>query len=255
MALIKDNKYINNIIKITQNYYSNIFNEKVGKVNIFCTDNMVKDVSLFTNNISGLIESNGLFIEPNIINNIPTILINYKQFLYEFPDSAIATILHELTHVSDYQKFIKEYCNNNWINIRDNSIFPAFYFWSEYHARITEILHMRIAISNIDKNYIYDENQVKIEMLEYQLPMYNKEIENLIENNNANIKDIFKYCARFYCCEVFNDDIFLIDYIPINSYKSPVNIIKLYDFLKPLQTYEKATNYFSSLNEILLNGF
>ncbi len=245
---------IDNIIEITTKFYTYTFKEPVENVNILCTNNLINDIDLFIeSNNPKPTDTNGLFIEPNSISSMSTILINYQQFLRRYPDSAIATILHELTHFSDYQKFVKEYCNNDWLIVRRHMLFPAFYYWSEYHARITEIIYMRILLSIIDNTYEYDEENISIEMLEYQIPRYNQEIEALNKNDNITLGDIVIYCARFYVCKLYIHDIFLDKYIPPELLKYSFNTIDLYHFLELLQSYDVATNYFIELKKIILD--
>lgn len=127
-------------------------------------------------------------------------------------------------------------------------------FWSEYHAKVIEIIHCKILLSILrHKGYVYNLEFIRKEMLNYQLPRYNYEIATLIDNNKATLDSIFQYCGRLYVCKMYNNDLSLINIIPQQVFNVFPDIIKLYNWLDPLQTYYDISSKLDELTSLLSN--
>lgn len=254
MPLILNDQHINNTIKTVIQYFEIMFNEKINDINIYPSDDVDEDTSLFIVVKEKLkMNPNGRFIEPNEISPNSTILIKYDLF-YKDGYPAISTLIHELTHTSDYKKFCNEYCNGNWSSIREQPIFNVMYYWSEYHARITQIIHMRVLLSIIlSDESIAEKQSVKEEFLKYQFPRYKQELISALNSNNDvfDLVEIFKYCARFYICQYYNNELKIEEHIPECVFKYFPDIIKLYYDLLPMQSYEDASKNFKYLSLML----
>lgn len=255
MSIIENNSNANQIIQFSKNYYESITNESFHNIQIFISDNFDEDVKLFidTTGKPSANNANGLYIEANSLSSIPTILIKadlFNQDSYPY----LGTILHELTHASDFEHFVSEYCNGNWLSLKENANFSIMRLWSEYHARIFEILHMRVLASILYPNdYNYDINTIKEEMKNYQLAYYNTEFNNKLAEQNITLVEIVTYCARFYVCQLYNPELSLSDNLPPSIYDYFPCIIYFYDALKSLQTYRDSSPYFSVLGSLLNN--
>ena len=256
MALIKDNKNINDIISTSKKYYKDIFKGNVDNIQIYASDNIPVDIKLFSDNIVSPNDLNKLYggyIEPNIKSSIPVILIKYNAFRENGAPFA-GTILHELTHASDFEQFNLEYCSGNWLYLRKHKYYSAMCRWSEYHAKIVEIVHMRMLTSILypDK-YVYDLKFIRDEMINYQLHRYNNEIAKLIDDNDATLDTIFQYCGRLYVCKTYENQLNIKDIIPKQVYEVFPDIIFLYNWLEPLQTYTDISPHLDELTSLLCN--
>jgi len=258
MALIKTETYINQVIQASKVYFQNILSEEINDIDIYVSNNINEDVGLFSDEYEeddlSASNPNGTYIKPNKLSQNSVILISYELF-YKSGYPFIATILHELTHAVDYNKFNKEYCNGNWDELRKHPVYKIMYCWSEYHARIIEITNMRILISLLfPDQYTYDIEEIKKEMIKLQLPRYNQELIDVMNKGKLSLSEIFKYCARIYSCKLFNKELSINDNIPKSLYDYFPSIKSLYNDLEPLQTYETASAEFNHM-KFMLNNF
>lgn len=256
IRMIKNDQEINKIINISKWYYSKTFRKNVDSIQIYASDNIPKDIKIFSDDIIAPNDLNKLYggyIEPNIKSSIPIILIKYNAFNEDGSPFA-GTILHELTHASDFEQFNLEYCNGNWLYLRKHRYYSAMCQWSEYHAKIIEIAHVRILISILypDK-YTYNLEFIKNEMINYQLHRYNQEVTKLIDDNDATLDTIFQYCGRLYMCKTYKHQLNIKDVIPKQVYEVFPDIISLYNWLEPLQTYSDISSHLDELTSLLCN--
>lgn len=206
MSIIKNDDYINKVVTLTKEYYEFTFNENFNDIEMDVSDNINEDTKLFIDTINLVLPENtsGRYIKPNDLLSVPLILVKYDLF-NQNGCSYIGTILHELTHASDYGKFNNEYCNGDWSILEENINYSVLYLWSEYHAKVVEIIHMRKLISILfPDQYIYNEEEIKNEMTNYHLPRYNNELVETLNNGQITFSEIFKYCGRLYTCELYN---------------------------------------------------
>lgn len=256
MSLIVNDKNINQIITISRKFYDDTFNENSSNIKIYASDNIPKDAKIFSEHVivpDNLEKLYGVYIEPNIKSSVTTILIKYNAF-NETGAPFAGTLMHELTHASDFEKFNLEYCNGNWINIRKHKYYSAMCFWSEYHAKVIEIIHSKILLSILRyEGYIYNPDFIKREMLNYQLPRYNYEIVDLIDNNEATLDSIFQYCGRLYVCKMYDSNLNLTNIIPQQVFNAFPDIIELYNWLNPIQTYYDVSSKLDELTSSLSN--
>lgn len=252
MSLIKDNEVINKIIYSVKTYYEYTFCEKLDDINIYATDSINSDTKLFADiDINTLsLKCNGRYIQPNEISHNATILINMEAFKeqgYPF----VATILHELTHACDYKKFVKDYCNNNWAKLINHPNNKIFLCWTEFHARTLSIIHMHFLLSIMYPNeFIYDKNEIMYEMLHMQLPRYNQELLDNINDDNI-IYELIKYCARFYVCKLYHPHLLLKECMPKQIYSKFPLIDVLYINLEHAVSYEEFVKLQDVLSVVL----
>ena len=72
---------------------------------------------------------------------------------------------------------------------------------------------------NLDKEPIEEvpeKQNIKEEFLNYQLPHYKQELISALNSNNDvfDLVEIFKYCARFYICQYYNNELKIEEHIP-----------------------------------------
>ncbi|GEM_PF-6897729 len=254
MALIIDDNKVNTTINNVKMYYEIIFNENLKDVDVFAST----DIDLDTRNFVNFEENtkpNGRYIEPNSITQKSIILTRYEAY-YKNGCTAVSTLIHELTHYSDYKKYTNQYCDGDYSKTRKQSNFSGFYMWSEYHAYINQIIHLRRYLSvALNDNDFMNENIIKEEMTEYQLPYYKQNlVESLEIGESFNITSIIKYCARFYVCNYYNKELKIEENVPEVVYEIFPDIVKLYYDLYPLQSYEAASKKFLILS-LLLRDF
>ena len=105
----------------------------------------------------------------------------------------ICTIFHELIHAKDYCIYYKKYCNGLYDSSKDRNSQYGFQYWSEFNAKkisyyeYCKIIHGEKINSKEELNNI----------LKYELPIKNKEIENNLKNEDADVEDII-YNLMFY---------------------------------------------------------
>lgn len=255
MALITNNNLANEIIKNSKKYYEVTSKENFDNIQIFISANFDEDSKLFIDTADRPSANNlsGMYIEANPVSTIPTILINAN--LFNQPGCPfLGTILHELTHASDFAQFVTEYCNGDWFCLKKNPNYEALHLWSEYHARVFQIIHMRILATILfPDNYNYDTKTIGENLKNNHLSDYNKDLNDAIAEDNITLVEIVKYCARFYVCQLYNPELSLYDNLPQAIYNYFPDIIRFYDDLKPLQTYKDASSKFSMLTSLLKN--
>ena len=99
--------------------------------------------------------------------------------------------------------------------------------------------------------YTYDLNLVKQEMQEYQLSRYNKEIIEIINNEDTDLYSFFQYCGRLYACKIYNNNLNIKNIIPQEVYQTFPDIILLYNWLEPLQTYFDISSRLEELTSLI----
>lgn len=252
MSLIENNEVVNKIIFLIKLYYKCTFHENLDDIDIYVTDNINNDTILFADINAELLslKCNGRFIQPNEVSPRATVLIDIDTFKVQgYP--FVATILHELTHACDYKKFVKDYCNNNWIEIINHPCQETFSWWTEFHARTLSILHMYYLLSIIYPNeFTYDEREIRYEMLHIQLPRYNQELLENIRDDNI-IYELIKYCARFYVCKLYNPHLLLDECIPKQIHSKFPLIDVLYINLEQAVSYEEFVRLQDVLSVVL----
>lgn len=248
MSIITNDNSANQIIQNVITYYEKTFDTSLNNTTIFLSDNFKEDTKIFVDqeDYDKLDDINGLWSEPNYLFNIPTILVNYQMF--ENSIAAVSTLLHELTHADDFNNFIIEYCNNDWSKLRDNEYFDIMHYWSEYHARVVQIIHMRKLSSLIFPDvYVYDEENIANEMKNFQLKRYIDLLRCKIIDNTFTITEVFTFCARFFVVQLFNPEISIEDNTPKELYQYFPDVEELYNDLKSLQTYSDASKQLETL--------
>lgn len=238
MSIITDDNNFNLITNVCKKYFNELKFGDVGNVNVLFSTDIYSDANKY------------LWMPP--LDNIPNgcmlrtskniILINYDIYKNDKTTLPI-TIFHELTHWVDYNKFIKEYCNNRWGDIINHQLYNNFYLWSEYHARLLSLYYGRCAMMFFDKSYLIEDIIGEFQSNE-RIEIYKNTIKN---KYNLSMYDIFTYCAQLYLCEFFNAKICIENYIPNNIHEYFPSFKSLYYKLKNIQTYEKASLNFESL--------
>lgn len=251
MALIKDNDIYNAIITICKNYYIGVFNVCLDNVNIYISDNIAEDIKIFGDvNISDG-KLNGCYLQPNKTTPTSTLLINSKIF-NQIGHPYVSTILHEITHALDFEKFCYNYCNNDWDKLTKHPLYETFRYWTEFHARITAIIHMSNLLAVVfPDEYNFTEKEKQEEMLHLQLPRYNQELLENIDKCSDIIYELIKYCSRFYAFNFHNPQFSLKDCIPTKIYNQFPIIEVLYLDLSKMLTYESAVEYLEILDVVL----
>lgn len=255
MSIISDDKFANGIVNNAINYYEYTFNTSLRyKMIILLTDDLKNDVMALNHSeiYKNVGDVNGLWIEPDPPHPLPMILIKYQIF-NKNPIQALGIAIHELTHAHDFNRFVLDYCNKSWKSIRQNYLFDTIRIWSEYHARVTQIIHMRkLAAISFRDSYTYDEKEIADEMKNCQLQRYiDFAVTDINDNNSDKLRVIIDICARFYAVELYNPDIQIFDYMPKEIYDCYPEIEELYNYLKPLQTYDDITNHLYTLKSML----
>ena len=253
MSLITNDENINNMIEYCKAYYQLVFHIETKEINIYFSNDIIADYNKFSLHKRNDFDNkpNGTYIYPNNSSDQHTILINHQMYKLD-RSSSVATILHELTHFADYNIFNTECCGGTWKDIIEHPLFESMYYWSEYHARIIEIVHMHIITSKVNKTYPYDINKLKVEMIDWHLPRYNKELITHIKNDTFVYRYLFDYCGRLYVCNLYNNhDIPLQELVDKHVLYYFPNIEKLYTYLKDMQTYRIASPKFSSINSVM----
>lgn len=141
------------------------------------------------------IDYNGITCVPNTIDQDTIILINSDIVIdYKVNNcEVICTIFHELIHAKDYYNYAKKYCNGAYDSSQNRDALYGVANWSEFNAkRISYLEYCKLIhgekinsneeLDNIEKN---------------ELHVKNKELEDLLKNENSDMEDII-YGLMFY---------------------------------------------------------
>lgn len=175
----------------------------------------------------------GLTINNKKMNLPPTIVLN-KKLLQE------NTILHELTHVSDYYGYAKRnnFLDNSFMDLLELPNFTCIYLFSEFRAFYRDNMLIQKDLSEIVKL------RTKMLSQEQEETVNSQQLEAY---HYANISYCGLFCA--YLDKCFNTD-------EINTFlrEESKNLIhELIKFLYPLRNkkFEELEKYFEEFNEIL----
>lgn len=249
MSIIFRETEINKLISNIQKYYKDEFNEKiVDDVRVFCTDNIREDATLL-----GAAEGeigNGTCIMPNNVCDKITVLVTEPNFKID-NCPAIGTIFHELTHACDYTQFFHDYCDNNWDKLWKHELFPIFFWWSEFHATLIQIIYYRKYMAVVDSTYKYSKDTIAKELIYYKYTKYCTELEEAYKEE-PKLSYLFSYFGRYCACELYAPEYFKdgCKFSPyVFKYRSDAE--EIYHLLFEGQTYERAKENFEKLYDIL----
>lgn len=175
----------------------------------------------------------GLTINNKEMNLPPTIVLN-KKLLQE------NTILHELTHVSDYYGYAKRnnYLDKSFMDLLELPNFTCLYLFSEFRAFYRDSMFVQSNLS---------------EIVDVRTKLLSQEQEEAINSQQleayhyANISYCGFFCAYLNkCCDTDEIDNFL-------SEESKNLIHELIKFLYPLRNknFVELEKYFDKFKEIL----
>ena len=141
------------------------------------------------------IDYNGLTCVPDKIEEETIILINYERIknLKTNNFEVICTIFHELIHAKDYYIYYKKYCNGLYDSSKDRNSQYGFRYWSEFNAKKISYYEYCKLVYGEKINSKKELNNI----LKYELPIKNKEIEDLLNNKDSDIEYII-YQLMFY---------------------------------------------------------
>ncbi len=237
--MFSDKEINNAFAKICKNYMKVMGFDNINNVNILFT-NDIQNTRAKYYNPGDLIDKNvnGCFIPTS--DNI--ILINKNKFLGN-KDSMGITIIHELIHFLDYNMFLIDYCNNDWNDIFNIEISPAFSLWSEFHAKLFSLYHGRKVLTLFCDDYT-EQDIINDYSTNERIKYYYEKINN---KNIITYNDIFWYCAELNICEQFNSNFDIVNLISNNLKRSFPDFVMLYNDLKEMKTYDDARKHFNSL--------
>lgn len=251
MSLILNDEIINKEILIIYQYYKNAIDPDIPDIKVVASDNIKEDSELlygYKNDCT----PNGVYIYPNKRNKLkePLCIIKYESF-YKNGFPYVTTVMHELVHASDFEKFKKQFCKNKWSKIKSHKYYKTFHLWSEFHAKLVSIYHTRILLSILSpSNFPLDEALIKDEYTNQHLPVIKN---NLIQslNNKFRLVDLFYYLGGFMACEKFNPELNLAEHTPSELIDYFPSVNYLYLDLMMIQDYEKASLDFDYLSAAL----
>ncbi len=245
MSIITDNENANLLAKACVNYYVAQGIDIVKEANILFTDDILNDQKKYIENINNNKKINGCFIPSS--ENI--ILIDFER-LYELIVYPLITITHELTHMIDWNSFVKDFYNGQWdLAVKDTNFNQTFKCWSEYHATLKSLIDGRIINTYIESTYKLENIHKEFSNPEKPKSYY----ENIKNKKTVLLKDIFTYCSELYLCEQHMEHFNVEDYIPDNITRIFPSFSELYDDLKEMTTYKATKEYLQLLSFKLRN--
>lgn len=249
MSIICEKSEINKLISDIQQYYINEFNEEmINDVRVLCSDNMREDATLF-----GAPEGKvgyGTYIMPNCVTDKSIVLITESHF-YADNCPAIGTIFHELTHASDFNKFCHEYCGDDWKKVCKHKLYTIFSLWSEFHAKLIQIIYYRKYMAVVDSSCKYNKDLIAKELTNYMYETYCTELKEAYKEDSK-LSYLFSYFGRYCACELYAPEYFKdgCKFSPyVFKYRSDAK--EIYRLLFEGQTYESAKENFEKLYDIL----
>ena len=203
------------------------------------------------------INFNGLTCVPNKIDEDTIILINSDRVinLKDNNCEVICTLFHELIHAKDYYIYFKNYCNGIYDSSKDRGNQYGFMYWSEFNAKKISYYEYCKLIHGEKINSKEELNNI----LKNELPIKNKEIEDLLKNEDADVEDIIYnlmfYLGRYSVWEkLFPEEFNNNQKLPKEMLKYEPLITELYKSLKnnseKIEEYmeiRKLLNYFKGI--------
>lgn len=188
-------------------------------------------------------EYHGFCVPPATLDGIFSILLK-KDYMENSKNSRkfewVGTIIHEVTHADDYQKYQEIISAQSYEELFDPNVHRIFGFWTEYHARVMGTEYMMKYRKDDNSSYAEHDNVVvEFEALANWYNNSNGPGERLLECD-ATLLGMLRVLEKYFPA-TFNDG-FLSD---VESLQ------KLYCFLKDHDTIEKAAPCFGELHHLL----
>lgn len=256
-----DIQILEKIVKDTTNDYFDIFKVNPFNVRIIITNNMSASYCEARPDLGyqeGADIYNGIMVQPKHLGERFTILINKKKFeenTCKGHPETLGTIVHELTHISDYTKYADLVGEDNFDTIADPASHPMFMLWTEIHARANGYYYMRW---HQLRNKFGSPKYAKM-VLEQELPFQNNYM--ISEYNHADswyqkAYLVAQYLGRLYTIRnVYKKTISYVMLLSVTPLSKNKWMKEWFDFFCSHDTLEKAFPSFNEMNTILPNRF
>lgn len=218
----------------------------------FCKDNIENEKIKVEFEIKNIEKLNGYIDVPNNIS-LPIKIVIGQNVINQYVEKdyqVFCTIYHELVHAWDYYNYCKKYYDGDYILMKNNKNFQAFYLWSEFNAKRRSYIYYRDLLQQkVSRSIQFDA------LMNKEIPYINENINYEIENYNGGdlLYYIVHYLARYMVWEeIFLNQINNYSYINENVKTMLGNSLKpLYEFLKKNKNMPSNSEDWDNFNKII----